>query len=348
MVKSVRRGVRAREGPLYAAVTVGWLVLTLLACGMAIHGDWEEVQAGFERHADHELAVLRERLRANDGVLDGLAGLLVSVDELHGPPLQSFANQIVRTHPQIHMVEVVERVPAEARRAFEAELARRTGGDGRLARFDYAAGRSWGPVAQKAEYFPISFIWPDLPQARTVIGLDLDSVPHLRGPLRDSIESGLTEVSPPFELVEGPRAYVMLKPARRESGRASRDEVPTRFALQVIKLSALRPEVINAGTDQAAYFVGRAAHARTPIYELPAAQQASGLERMLLPERAIEQMDFGSSQPFALNMKRQMRAADVSLDVLAAVVILAALLLGVLMMFLRRYCSRAAGGRESA
>lgn len=339
--------VRAQHGPLYAALGLGWLLITIAAFAAVVHDDWERIEAEFLRHAEHEIVVLRDRLRGNEAVLDGLAAFLGSVEHPTHPQLAAFAERILRAHPDDrYTLGVVEQVSADARPAFEAALALRSGDDGRISRFDYAGGRTWGPVARKPYYFPLSFVWPETAETRPLLGLDFDSVPHLRAVMRSAEQRGASASSAPFERISGAWAYVMIKPAHPAvaDGEAAQHR---HFAVLVVDGGALRPGRIAARTDYAVVALMPDGRPAGVLFDKPASEPVRANERLLLPTLRFDAPDYSSSQPVQLRLGRQMRWADASVDALVGVAVAAATALVLTRLYVRRHYRDALHEREA-
>lgn len=329
---------RSRDGPLYAALVLAWVLLSALAVAVVLHDDQERVEAEFLAHAEHEVLAIRDRLRSNEAVLDGFSAFLGSIEAPSHAQLSAFAEHVLQRHPHIYMIEVVERVASEERSAFERALALRTGDNGRISRFDYAAGRSWGPVPQKPDYFPVSFIWPESEQSMPILGLDIDSVPHLRAVLRGADRSGAASSSEPFELVEGPRAFVMIRPARLLAEPMVGDTPRhRRFAMLVVKTSSLRPDTLESHTDHQVFAVLPDGRPAEPLFDAPATDPVGRLERLLLPQLDFVAPDYSTSRTVQLRMHRQMRWTDASVHALAAIALVSAGAFWFLMLYVRQH-----------
>ncbi|NMG75787.1 sensor domain-containing diguanylate cyclase [Aromatoleum diolicum] len=336
-----------RDAPLYLVLAFAWLLFTLASISFAVHDAWERVERDFAARAEKDIDTLRDRLRSNETLLDGFAAFLGIVESPSRAQLAGFASRTLAGNPHIYMLEVVQKVPASARAEFERTLAAQAGAGRRISRFDYQAGRSWAPVADKAVYYPISFIWPETPESRPVLGLDLDAVPHLRDTMRRADLSGAAVASQPFALIEGPLAYVMLKQADRsppEKGKRDVAPRPERYALLVVKGESLQPASIDPYSSHTLRALGDRGPIDPPLVDVPAQFAASALERRLLPRVRVTTMDFGTSQPVRLSMSRQLRFADISAQSLGLAILLSALSLLALVLFVRRH--RAAALRE--
>ncbi|MFN3594577.1 MAG: CHASE domain-containing protein [Thiobacillaceae bacterium] len=190
-----------------------WAVLTVAAFGLAWHNGLQQAVRGIEHHAYRHFAQLRDKLRDNEATIHAFAAQLASVPDATLPQIRSLARRLLEPHRHIYMLELVQRVPREGLEAFMAQ-ARRDWHPGFTAKtFDYLQTRTWRPLPDKAEYYLLVMLEPDLSGAAALYGLDTDSVPFLRSTLRHSLESGLPIASEPFRLAEDASlAYVMYRP----------------------------------------------------------------------------------------------------------------------------------------
>lgn len=339
-------GPRLRDGPLYAALALVWLLLSFLAFAVVLHEDWERVKTDFHDHAGHETTAMRGRLRSNEAVLDGLAAFLGTLGRPSDEQLSFFAGHLARSHPQIYMIEVVQRVPDGERPDFERALAKRTGGDGRISRFDYQAGRTWGPVPRKPHYYPISFIWPQTPEAMPVLGLDMGSVPHLRDTMHAADRRGKAVSSPPFALVEGPWAYVMIKPASGMRGDRDDEAAHRLYAMIVVKAESLRPDRIESDSSAELRVVRPGEGVSQALLEIPAGEPISEWEARWLPVVTSEATEASTSQAIVLRLTRQMRWSDISVDLMGRIAFLSFGAFALAGFYVRRHYGLALRQRE--
>lgn len=336
--------VRRRDEPLYVALTLAWLLLSVLMIGVALQGAVGRVDEEFRNQAESDIETLRDRLRTNEGLLAGFVAFLDTVDAPANSQLAAFSARLLQDNPHIFMLEVVDKVTASSRAAFEARLSAQVGGAVRIGRFDYDGERTWEAAAEKPLYYPVSFIWPDSPGSRPVLGLDLDSVPHLRETLQRADRSDLPVSSPPFVLVEGPLAYVMMRragPVRPDPVDARAQRRPERYALMVVKAESLLPAHVDEAVSYTLRAIGNRGLLDPPLYAVPAAVEAVPLERRLFEESVVDTVDFSTSQPVRLTLRRQLRFADIGLGRVALAGLVSAMALLGLVVFIERHRTQA-------
>ncbi|WP_169125316.1 diguanylate cyclase domain-containing protein [Aromatoleum evansii] len=339
--------LRRGDNPLYAVLLLAWVLFSVSLFALVLRGTWEEIRTEFQADAEADIELLRDRLRTNDALLSGFAAFLDVLGAPAREQIAGYASRLLGEHPHIYMLEVVEKVPAHARNDFERALAAQAGPGARIGTFTYQDGRRWQPVGEKAAYFPISFRWPETPESLPVLGLDLDSVPHLREALLRA-EAGHGAVSTrPFALIEGPLAYVVM---RRTDTVRSVMRVPgaeQRYALLVVKADSMVPGRRNPRTAHVLRMLGETGPQDPPLYAVLAAQPIGALERRLLPKFTLNVEDVSTSQPVRLTVTRQLRFRDIRSEPLLLAIGLALSTLAVLVLYLRRHRAAVARERES-
>ncbi len=321
-----------------AAVAV-WLLLVLIAYSLVISQSIEAVRGSFARHTDSVIAELRDKLKANETVLAGFSSFLSAVEANDRASVQHYASMMLATYPHIYMLEVAREVSSEDRADFERYLRQHWGTPFDIRKFSYEGSRSWSIAPDKPTYQPIAFIWPETPEARPVVGLDMDSVPHLREALQEARVTRRSVSSNPFKLVEGAGGYVMFRHTERSRSRSSaRPEYGFAGELTALLVMRTRDLLPSAPTPLIAYRlqvtrVGKLVE--PPLYDVPAATAPNWLETALFPLLQLETSDFSSSQPMQLVLQRQVRLRDMSSGGIMLVSLVSLLFLALLVAYLR-------------
>ena len=342
-----RPQLRRGDNPLYAVLLIAWMLFSASLFALVLRGTWEDVRAEFQVDAESEIELLRDRLRTNDALLSGFAAFLDVLGAPTREQIAGYAGRLLGEHPHIYMLEVVEKVPARARGDFERALAAQVGPGARIGSFGYQGGRRRQPVGEKAAYFPITFRWPETPESLPVLGLDIDSVPHLRDALLRAEASQGAVSTQPFALIEGPLAYVVMKRTDTAPSLQRAPGAEQRYALLVVKADSMIPGRRDARTAHVLRMLGETGPHDPPLYAMLATQPASALERRLLPKFTIDVEDFSTSQPVRLTVTRQLRLSDIRSEPLLLAIGLAAGTLAALVLYLRRHRAAVARERES-
>ncbi|MFO1204209.1 MAG: sensor domain-containing diguanylate cyclase [Burkholderiales bacterium] len=326
------------RGLYLAAVTV-WLLLTLIAYGFVISQSIEGVRSSFARHTESVIAELRDKLKANETVLAGFSSFLSAVEANDRVSVQRYASMMLDTYPHIYMLEVAREVGDAERLEFERYLRKHWGRPFDIRSFSYDGSRSWTIAPDKPVYQPIVLIWPETPEARPVVGLDMDSVPHLREALLEARVRRASVSSNPFKLVEGDDGYVMFRHTERSGSRLSnRPEYGFAGALTAILVMRADDLLPSVPTPLTAYRldVTRTGRPVEPLlYDVPAAIGPNRLEAVIFPLLRLESRDFSTPQPMQLVVERQVRFGDLSRSGIAAVTGVSLLFLILLAAYLR-------------
>lgn len=333
---------------LYLAAVAVWLLLTLIAYGFVISQSIEAVRGDFVRHTDFVIAELRDKLKANETVLAGFGSFLSAVEANDRASVQHYASMMLATYPHIYMLEVVREVSSEERADFERHLRKHWGTPFDIRSFSYEDSRSWSIAPDKPIYQPIALIWPETPEARSVVGLDMDSVPPLREALLEARVRRTSVSSNPFKLVEGEDGYVMFRHTERSASRSStRPEYSFAGALTALLVMRTRDLLPSAPAPLTTYRL-RATRAgrpvEPPLHDVPAATAPNWLDAAFFPLLHLEAGDLSNSQPLQLVVERQVRLRDMSDAGLMLVSGVSLLFLALLVAYLRGHYRNIAYG----
>lgn len=324
---------------LYVAALAAWFLVTAIAMGWVVHDSIATVETAFHRYTESVIAELRDKLKANEAVLDGFSSFLSAVEANDRASVQHYASSMLATYPHIYMLEVVREVKRPDRQEFENYLRTNWGPWFSIRSFSYDGARSWSVSPDKPVYQPIVFIWPETEEARPLVGLDMDSVPHLRQALLEARIRRVAVSSDPFRLVEGAYAYVMFRHTDRSVARSS--PLPEYgfagplTALLVMKATALLPSLPAPFVSLRLQISRGDALLEPPLYQVLAEPAASGLEHWLFPTLRLQTSDFGTSQPMQLTAERQIRFTDLNAVGLTSMSLFSLLFLILLIAYLR-------------
>ena len=301
-------------GRLLIALAI-WLLATAGAGTAVIRSSLSDAELDFAEYGEHFHAQLRDKLRANEAVLYGFASFLGAVSTDDPRLVTPYARSMLERYPHIYMLEVVRRVPRAEVPGFLQGMRRIVGRDFDIRRFDYSE-RQWQRRDIKDAYYPIVLAEPDVPQARDILGLDIDSLTGLRGALLRSEKRGVPAASEPFRLVEGDNAYVMFRPAPAPGGGGNRTTgaAGLTYALLVIRAGDLFPPDRERSPfiRHTAYMnVGSGDAAPQILYDQPASSRIRVGENFF-PALRIERNIDGVSQPITLVLERRLGLGDIS------------------------------------
>lgn len=289
-----------------------WLLLTLVGLTYVVHESAETVEEEARREADRIADELHEQLLQQETVLNAYATFLAVLPVDNLAAATRFAAAMHDSYPHVYMLEIARRVNRADRQAFEAAMATNHRPGFAIRSFAYDRGRTWVPVGDKAATYPIVALYPQLPEADNIIGLDLDSAPHLRAALVAAEQSQRAVASTVFNLVEGDSAYVMMQRVPRDqAGSDGRSLLGGHLlALLVVRTAHLAPTTIDPRYRISARIQGMEGPTGSLIER--SATASTALEQRLLPRQQITIADLGSAPRVAVTVERQMRWQDVS------------------------------------
>ncbi|MDQ5881782.1 MAG: hypothetical protein QG616_1613, partial [Pseudomonadota bacterium] len=189
-----------------------WGLITLGAITLVVQSSQTTAARDFAEYGEHFHAQIRDKLRANEAVLYGFSSFLGAIDRDDRSTASAYANSMLERYPHIYMLEVVRRVSRHELASFTEQIRRKWHKDFQIKRFDYRGDRQWQAAGVKDAYYPVILAEPDLPGARAILGLDIDSLAGLRAALQRSEKLDEPAVSEPFSLVEGDTAFVIFRP----------------------------------------------------------------------------------------------------------------------------------------
>lgn len=316
-----------------------WVLLAAVTFLYVVHESVEQQELELRILADEMGGRLRNQLKTQEAVLNGFAAFLGSGVATRDGAAR-YVGAAVNPHDHIYMLEAARRIGNDERRQFEQVMTELRSKPFSIRNFSYDRTRQWSPVSDKAATYPIVFLHPANPDSDAVIGLDLDSVPHLRSVLIDAEVRNRATASRPFDLVEGGRAYLMLQPVHTSlaggtAAVANPDPVlnGTLYAMLLARTIDLEPRSVDARHAYRAYLhTGNDAGPST-LFER-AASPASAFSRLLFPKMQYVLDDRDLSNPMTLEIERQIRWSDIDTASLAAIGLLSIASLALLLTFL--------------
>lgn len=195
--------------PKNLAILLGWLAVSFVLIYSLYHVRSDERERAFIEGANNASDAVLEKIKINEAVLESYVSFMRLNDD--DERIRAFIAELRKTFRHLYTISFQQYVSEKDRRAFEQAMSRRGLKNYSIRDFSYESDRQFIEVAPASAYFPIYFIEPMGTDADQVLGLDIFSVPFLREPLLQSIQSGKAVASKPFVLAEGGRGYVLFK-----------------------------------------------------------------------------------------------------------------------------------------
>ncbi len=315
--------------PLSLALLTLWFLLSIVSLVLVALRAGDGAQAHLQREADRMAQQLSGHLRDNEAVIDGFSSFLAASGVPEEAALRRYARTMLDRYPHIYGLEIAQRVERKDLERFENMMRKRSHPDFQVRSFNYEQGRTWESIKNKNASYPIVFVHPLSAATEQVLGLDLDSVPHLRRPLAEAALRNNSVSSRPFELIEGGLAYVLYR--RVPAGDSQMQPAGSHlFALLVFKASSL----LRLDPDP---WVSVEVRVDDVVFFSQAANPAGDLESWLLPERKTEIRNANNAQPVSMTFSRQVRWSDLPLAGLIAVGLVSIASLAMLSTYLGQY-----------
>ncbi|HJV06605.1 MAG TPA: ATP-binding protein [Chromobacteriaceae bacterium] len=274
--------------------------------------EYRRLQGEFERSARLAHGMVARKLDQNESVLSAIDAFQSSRPDLNLGALRTFSRQMIAHYPQLYTVEFFQHVTRQSRPAFLKAMTARLGASFFIRDYDLDGRRSWQPSPDnRDQYLVVTMMEPDLPSANPVYGFDVLNEKHFSAPIRQALLTGRKTSTPPFELYEGGKAYMLVKPlylghaGEARAGAAGRELVGMAALLIYCEKLMKLP-----GSDLDFYLKLRQNHAgRQPFYA--SHHHASHADWWpVLFRLEMELPVGGEAQPFLLGVAKEVRTAD--------------------------------------
>jgi diguanylate cyclase (GGDEF)-like protein len=325
---------------LYLALLAGWLALTIITLLIVVLQSKYTFDQVFERQASASFNELRNKLRANEVAISSFGSFFAAADLNNRDAVAQFAATMKNNYPHVYSFEVLRKVARHERVVFENYMQRAFEPAYRIKNFGYDDSRQWQSVRDKAVYYPLIFMWPEHPATKSILGLDMDSVPHLQQAAFAADAGSQTVTSKPFRLIQGDLAYAMFHPVK-ERNKSSGNSLMQMFSgslqvLLIIRAQDLMPTQLQAASSYRILINGMGQN-NPLLLDIPSkAEDVLGEDRWL-PRVSLTFEDESPIQPLQFTVERQMLWTDISASSLIGVGLLALFSLIALIVYLRQH-----------
>jgi diguanylate cyclase (GGDEF)-like protein len=307
---------------LYLALLAGWLALSIISLLIVVVQSKGAFDQAFEREASASFNELRNKLRANEVAISSFSSFFAAADLNNRDAIALFAANLKNNYPHIYMFEVVRKVARHERAAFETYMQSALDPAFRIKNFGYDDNRQWKSVRDKAVYYPLIFMWPEIPAAKSIFGLDMDSVPHLQQAAFAADAGNRTVTSKPFRLVEGDLAYAMFHPVNARHSKSGKSQNQM-FSGSLQVLLIIRAQDLVPAQQQAAssyrISINGLGQNDPLLLDLPGSADGFLGEDHWLPRESLTFTDENLIEPLKLTVERQMLWTDISANSLFSV-----------------------------
>jgi len=276
-------------------------------------------------------------------ILEGFAAMVSVGNDPGRESIRGYAQNMLETYPHIFMFEIVEKVSRDRLDSFVQHYRRNVSPDFAVKGFSYESDRQWQPPSDTPFHFPIVFMEPFPEASRKVMGLDLGSNSFFMQALRESEARNSPVSSAPFQLVEGPLAYIVHRPVQVTDKQMQpphgNSGATVEFAVLVVRADTLLAgnQEQQPGMRELLYKAPYSEHDPRGYLQVHETAAAGWLESKIFPQlRASMALD-SMSQPFILLVEQQLGWWAVSWGKLGLALLAAFFTFAVMLAYARLY-----------
>ncbi|MCK1791722.1 GGDEF domain-containing protein [Pseudomonas violetae] len=330
---------RSLVGFIFFAVS-----LVIFSAWLLLKFETQRREQRFSEYVQNISGVVSDQLHTNEAVLAGFSAFLQAVDQSDTDAAARYAAAVLSAYPHIYMLEAARAVPLAEQDAFEDLLRRTWRPDFELKDFPSLTQQASQSQAFLNETWPVLFMYPLLPESSSIYGVRLETVAYLSYALARTHSSQKPVVSPVFAMYEGGNAYILMQSiSRPEQVRLNTRPNffgSTMVTLLLVKTNSLLDAVTNANVDPLVHIraiLKTIAGSESEVFSTDT-EQASFLDRLLLPRQVSRVEISNTSQPITLMFERQLRVEDVlTAETLIILVVLAGALVLMPLVLIRHF-----------
>jgi diguanylate cyclase (GGDEF)-like protein len=336
---------------IYGLVFLAWAVVTSSTTGLVFKLALHEAEVAFNQRVVQLHESIELIARDNESILEGFSAFLSAIEYADRESTSRYARQILARYPHVYALEVALTVKRSDLAEFVARQKQSWFPQFKVKAFSYKTDlRTWQPVKKKPIYNPIIFIEPMSPDTRQLIGADMDSAPFLSNALNQSKKLHSSVATIPFNLVEGPRGYVLFYPVPDPP---KGDNAKRKQALALLEVSAeaiqKRIAFLVEDLEFRLYYASYSSdEPEGLLLHIAAPSPPNDLEARLFPKLTSERELSSQGQPFTLKMDKQLGWSDLDLPLVIATGCTLLLFLVLLLLFLNVYLRREEERNKSA
>jgi len=328
---------------IYLTVITIWLLLLIMLMSSIVAFDLHRSRTDFFETAVQRYQHANNQVQITETVLEGFAAMVsVSNDRGRGR-VRSYAQKMLEEYPHIFMFEIVEKVSHRQLEGFTEYYRRNWYPDFEVKGFSYESDRKWRPVSDRPFHLPIVFMEPFPEQSRKVLGLDLASNAFFMQALRESEARYESVSSDPFNLVEGPLAYIVHRPVpvtqKRVQPNTSESGATVEFAVLVVRADTLlsgKP-LRQPGMREVLYNASYSEDDPRGTLQVHEGPAAGWLESRIFPYLRTSMELESASQPFILLVEQQLGWGFISWEKLGFALLAALFTFAVMLAYARLY-----------
>ncbi|MGD8525963.1 MAG: sensor domain-containing diguanylate cyclase [Thioalkalispiraceae bacterium] len=326
---------------IYPIAILLWIILWATLGSVVVQSSIHSARNEFNAKAMNVYHLVSDQIRTNETVVEGFAASVGAMGEIDRNKIRIYARQMLERYPHIFMFEIIEKVDAKNKESYEKNFQENISAHFQIRSFGYEEDRQWREAVGKNFYMPIIFMEPFPPESYQVLGLDLNSNKIFTDSLRASARLHMPVATRPFTLVEGHLAYLIHRPIKQGNNRLYTHayDIEDRYVMLVILAKSLLKDMPEEMPDYGITLHHSdfdANDKRGHLYNQPAAEM-SQLESFLLPNLSLNIKLDSKTQPFVLNINKQLGLSVFNFWLLSVFAAVAALSFYLLLKYLRFY-----------
>jgi len=225
--------------PTVLVLTMG-AMLSVLAFVGTRRMEERAFRSDFERSSEIRSSALRREIDSNLAALAMLHGFTELSPQVTQKAFEQFSARTLAAYPGIRALEWIPRVPSSGRAKFEAQM--KAEGSLRPEITDGSPRDDLKRAADRAEYYPVQYIYPPTESTRRAVGVDLSQLSSFQKAMELSRETRQARAADRFRLLEktadGYGVPILLPVFRPGSGAANKEDGEfTGFVMGIIQVS---------------------------------------------------------------------------------------------------------------
>ena len=169
----------------------------------------------FEKKFTDDIAILHNQfefyINQNEAILEGLSAFIAGAGGINEYMLNRYAEKISSRFPHIYMLEVAEGIKKDNLSTFILQHRKKGDTNFDVKSFDLSEKRKRQKLPLSYQYFPLTYLYPVSKVTQKMLGLDLKTCSFLGAALEKTLNDGGYQTSLPFNLIDGEKAFIMLK-----------------------------------------------------------------------------------------------------------------------------------------
>ncbi len=325
---------------IYGLVFLGWTLVTAVTINIASKFVLDEAEVAFNQRIVQLHDSIELIARDNESILEGFSAFLSAIEYADRESTSRYARLILARYPHVYGLEVALTVKQIDLAEFIARQKKSWFPQFKVKAFSYMADpRIWESVKKKPVYNPIIFIEPMSPDTRQLIGADMDSAKFMREALNQAQKLHSPVATIPFNLVEGPRGYILYHPVP-DPPRGDNSKRKQALALLIVSAEAIQKKiaVLVENLDFRLYHSNYSSDdPEGLLLHISASLPPNELGASLFPKLTSERKLYSKGQPFAISVEKKLGWSDLDLPLVISTGSTLLLFLMLMLLFLNIY-----------